>query len=198
MRIVPDKKEVTKSALGYIVLTVIFLIAALFIRLIPTIDNELKLLRTVFLAVDFGLIGIIWLIGFPLRLLYLKRLSYYVEPAGISIHKGILTKTQQNIPYQKITDFKLVRSPFDRIFGMASIQIQTAGQSTVPYEGVLLGLTQWEDLLANLRSRLKKSHGDMETPDLPTPESLSVEAEKDILHAILSELKAIRNILENK
>lgn len=196
MHIVPDKKEVTKLALGYIVLTVIFLIAALFIRLIPT-DNELKLLRTVFLAVDFGLIGIIWLIGFPLRLLYLKGLSYYIEPACISIHKGILTKTQQNIPYQKITDFKLVRSPFDRILGIASIQIQTAGQSTVPYEGVLRGLTQCENLLANLRSRLKKLRGDMETPDLPTPEE-ALSAEKDILQAILGELKAIRNILENK
>lgn len=58
-------------------------------------------------------------------------------------------------------------------------------------------MTQCEDLLANLRSRLKKLHGDMETPDLPTPEE-ALSAEKDILQAILGELKAIRNILENK
>ena len=187
MHIIPDKKAVVKSALGCLVVTAIFMVTAVFISLIPESDNVL--------AFGFGFIGIMWLIGFPLRVLWLNSLGYDIESTEISIHKGILTKTQQNIPYQKITDFMLVRSPFDRILGIASIQVQTAGQAAKSYEGVLLGLTEWDRLLGDLRAKLKALGGDTNAPGEPAHES---PAEKEVLQAILSELKAIRTILETK
>ena len=57
-----------------------------------------------------------------------------------------MTKIQQNIPYRAITDYILHRSIYDRMLGLASIRIQTAGQIQTPtgYEGNLAGLPNWD------------------------------------------------------
>jgi putative membrane protein len=110
----------------------------------------------------------------------------------VSIHKGILTKTVQNIPFRAITDFALVRTLYDRALGIGAIKIQTAGksmQSGSQYEGSLSGLLDYESLHADLRSRIRKLH--------PASDSVTaVEAPKqeagNTLEEILKEVKEIR------
>ena len=92
--------------------------------------------------------------------LWIKNLAYVIEEDRITVHKGILTKIQQNIPYRAITDFMLHRSLHDRFLGIGAIRIQTAGQTQTMtgYEGQLAGLVQWNDLLQQLREKVKKLH----------------------------------------
>lgn len=90
------------------------------------------------------------------------------------------------------------RSLYDRFLSIGSIRIQTAGQSRTAtgYEGQLSGLVQWEELHQKLRSKLKMLHpGANETSIAAHVSSLSSD---DKLQQILEELKAIRNVLENK
>ena len=85
---------------------------------------------------------LMWVISYPIIHLWIKNLTYIVQNDRVTIQSGMLTKKEQNIPYRSITDFVLKRGPFDRLLGIGTIQIQTAGQSTTAtgYEGCLSGL----------------------------------------------------------
>jgi putative membrane protein len=145
-----------------------------------------------------GLILLTWIIAVPIMILWIKNLSYYIEDERITIYKGILNKTQQNIPYRAVTDFLLRRSLFDRFLGIGAIRIQTAGQSHAGngYEGNLLGLVEYDDLHKQLRTKIKNLH--------PLSESIGVAEDatplshQDKLHQILEELREIRKVLEKK
>ncbi|MBU1097444.1 MAG: PH domain-containing protein [Bacteroidetes bacterium] len=135
------------------------------------------------------------IIALPISILWINNLNYSIDLERISIHKGIITKIQQNIPYYAITDFILQRSLFDRFLGIASIRIQTAGQSTTPtgYEGNLAGIKEWNQLLNELRARLnKESANTIKTNDM------SINSSDDKLSDIISELKEIKELLRKR
>ena len=129
-------------------------------------------------------------------ILWINNLEYLIKDERVMIYKGILTKIQKNIPYRAITDFVLHRSLYDRFLGIASIRIQTAGQSqsATGFEGNMAGLLEWDSLHKDLRGKLKKLHPVSES--LGTREMLKPTGEQDVQQEILSELKAIRKALE--
>jgi len=141
-----------------------------------------------------GIISIMWTIFLPLIHLWIKNLSYFIRNDRITIQSGILTKKEHNIPFRSITDFVLVRGPFDRILGIGSIKIQTAGQSTstTGYEGNLSGLLDYEALHADLRGKLKNLHPISES----TTSEPIMKSGEIILIQILEELKNIRKNTE--
>lgn len=125
-------------------------------------------------------------------------LSYSYDNERITILKGILTKKQQNIPFRAITDFQLKRSLYDRLLGIGSIMIQTAGQgvqSATGYEGQLNGLLEWEPIYQHLRQTMlafDKANREMDTP-------ISGEAtENNFQRAVLNELREIRKMLKDR
>ena len=90
----------------------------------------------------------------------------------------------------------MVRSLFDRILGIASIQIQTAGQSVnnaAGYEGVILGLAEWDSILTDLRAKLKSATRiDTSAVNITSEPDL----ETNVQDKILGELVRIRKALE--
>ncbi|MDH3248406.1 MAG: PH domain-containing protein [Acidimicrobiia bacterium] len=183
----PDRRWRTKQYLVLATITAITAIAAgaLHLILVLTLDesdrDDLGLLI-------WGIVGAValatWLITVPIIVLWHKNLAYEIERRRIMIRKGILTRTQQNIPLDMVTDFRLQRSLYDRALGIGSIQIQTAGQgvSATGYEGKLAGLEDWRDLHEDLRGRIRGSG------------ALS----SDIgLGDILDEMREIRRVLES-
>ena len=136
-----------------------------------------------------------WIISYPLIKLWIKNLSYIIREERVTIHKGILTKTQQNIPYRSVTDFILERSLFDRILGIGSIKIQTAGQSQSPtgYEGNLEGFLEYEKLHTQLREKIGLLHPISESLTTKEPDTKSTG---QLLEQILVELNAIRKNTE--
>jgi len=200
MEIKPDKKLLTKQWLVLLTISVFLLFIAIPLPfLIPLEEGETSSQVAIILwPITIGIILLLWVISAPIITLWIKNLAYYLEDDRITICKGILTKKQQNIPYRAITDFILHRSLYDRFLSIGSIRIQTAGQSQTAtgYEGQLSGLVQWEDLHQQLRSKLKKLHPIAEATAVA--ESDSILSSDDKLQQILEELKAIRNVLENK
>jgi putative membrane protein len=145
--------------------------------------------------VFIGLVILMWIIAYPIIHLWIKNLTYIIYDDRVTIHKGILTKTQQNIPFRAITDFALERSIFDRLLGIGAIKIQTAGQSKSPtgYEGKLSGLIDYDDLHTDLREKLHHLHPRSASLTTTEPEKGS---DTDILMQILTELKGIRRNLD--
>jgi uncharacterized membrane protein YdbT with pleckstrin-like domain len=112
----------------------------------------------------------------------------------VTIHKGIITKTKQNIPFRAVTDFILQRSLYDRILGIGSIKVQTAGQSqtNTAYEGNLVGLLDYDRLHDELREKIKVLHP-ISSENLQ-PKTTGIDGE--VLEDILAELKQINRNLE--
>lgn len=191
----PDKKYFTKC--NWILFTTsvsLILSAAVAHLVLYLVDPDPEAVKIIWL-IAIGAIFLMWIISYPIIQLWLKNLEYIILPDRVTIHKGILTKTRQNIPFRSITDFILVRTIFDRILGIGSVKIQTAGQSKTAsgYEGSLVGLLDYDSILNTLRKTLQSLH--------PTSESVTTaepmeQSDSKILIQILDELKQIRKNTE--
>lgn len=196
MEIKPNKKLLAKQ--WYILLTISFLVLIVGLILQLTIPLDPKItssqVASILWPIILGVILLMWLISAPLVSLWIKNLTFYIEDERVTIHKGIISKIKQNVPYRAITDFQLHRSLYDRFLGIASIKIQTAGQSPTAtgYEAKLSGITDWDNLLEMLRAKVKMlypSSSDMIN-------NYEVETDQNILKEILLELKEIRKQLK--
>ena len=190
----PDKKYYTAQLLILSILSRIIIIGSIVINLFiyheEGPDSEGII---VIWLICLGLISAMWIVSLPLIHLWIKNLSYFIRDDRITIQSGILTKKEKNIPYRSITDFVLVRGPFDRILGIGTIKVQTAGQSAEGYEGNLSGLLDYEPLHADLREKLKFLHPISESATTSEPIK---QTNDSVLIQILEELKEIRKNTE--
>ncbi len=191
----PDKKLFTKTVWVLLTVSAFILLGVSIVHLIIYIASGDPNAPPVIWLIAAIAVTVMWLIACPIAQLWIRNLAYVIQEDRITIQKGILTKTQQNIPYRSITDFILQRSLYDRILGIGSVRIQTAGQSQSPsgYEGNMAGLIQYERLHDQLRGKLQLLH--------PTSESLTTQepvqkSTEQILEQMLQELKAIRENTE--
>jgi uncharacterized membrane protein YdbT with pleckstrin-like domain len=198
MEIKPDKKLLTKQ--WYILLTISFFIVlfAVLLQILIPISPEVTSgqAAAILWPITLGVIILLWIISAPIIILWINNLGYYIDEDRITIHKGILSKIKQNVPYRAITDFQLHRSLYDRALGIGSIRIQTAGQrpSATGYEANLAGLVGWEELLEQLRGKVKKLYPQA----LASTKESSGLTEKEILNGVLEELREIRKLLARR
>ncbi|MFO7896421.1 MAG: PH domain-containing protein [Candidatus Cloacimonadales bacterium] len=179
MNLKPSNKAITKVYLAYLVVLTFTIIGALILHFAT---QEPKIIWSLALAINL----LLWIIPLPLTILWIKKLAYEIKPKNVTIYQGIISKTEQNINFSKITDFQLHRSLFDRWLNIASIRIQTAGQAannTSGYEGVLIGLENWQEIYPDLKDKIND-----EKPENSEPTNSTEE--------ILVELKLIRQLLE--
>ncbi len=194
----PDRKLLTKQFYVLITISVFHLILGTLLQiLIPLGKATAEQVAIIVWPIILGLLVLMWIISVPIIFLWVKNLEYFIEEERIRIHKGILTKIQQNIPYRAVTDFQLHRSLYDRFLGISSIRIQTAGQTQSPtgYEGNIAGMINWDNLMMELRTRLKRFHGEA-IEDTNLEKEASVQ--KDVFEKMLIELQNIRKVLEQR
>ncbi len=188
----PDRKYLIKGIWIFVTISaVLALLVAIVHLIVYLVDGDMQAAVILWIVI-LSIILALWVIGYPILYLWYKNLEYRVYEDRVSIHKGILTKTQQNIPFRAITDFALVRTLYDRFLDIGSIKIQTAGKhisSGSQYEGNLAGLINYEQLHTELREKVKKLHPVSET--VTTRES-EKPADTDLWQEMLKELKEIR------
>ena len=187
----PDRKYFIKSLLILLTISVFVFVTVSIIHLIIYLTDGEPGVPLILWLVSVGSVLIMWIVSYPIIKLWIKNLSYTIRGDRVTIQKGILTKTQQNIPYRSVTDFILQRSLYDRFLGIGSIKIQTAGQTQSPsgYEGNIAGLIEYEKWHHQLREKVKSLHPVSEslTTSEPVPKSTT-----QLLEHILVELKEIR------
>ena len=191
----PDKKFFTKTAWIFLTISAFILLGVSIVHLIIHVAGGDPDAPPVIWLITGICLLVMWLVAYPIARVWIKNLAYVIQEDRITVHKGILTKTQQNIPYRAITDFILQRSLYDRILGIGAIRIQTAGQSqpTSGYEGNMAGLLEYERLHNELRDKLRLLHPISES--LTTKEPVQRSAEQ-IFEEMLQELKAIKTNTE--
>ncbi|UCH11173.1 MAG: PH domain-containing protein [Fidelibacterota bacterium] len=195
MTLQPDRKLLTKYTLILWTITGATVLTAALIHLLIHLLHGDPLAAQIIWIISAASLLVMWVTAWPLLRLWVNNLAYVILDDRITIHKGILTKTKQNIPYRSVTDFILQRTIYDRLLGIGSVKIQTAGQSHSPtgYEGHLAGLIEYDATLHDLRERLKILHP---IGEAATTRESAAPADTSLLEQILAELRAIRQHLE--
>lgn len=122
-----------------------------------------------------------------------RHLSYGLDSDAVLLNKGVFWKRRTTVPYSKITNIDITQGPVERSFGLSKIHVQTAGlsgSSNPQAELVLRGITDPEELKAEIMSQIRNKVGTPATAVEEKPESA------DVLQSILEELKAIRQSVQ--
>lgn len=82
------------------------------------------------------ILNLVWLIpAMILTPLYVRSIEYSVIGESgetmpeVYVKKGILQITRKHVPFRTITNISTTAGPFDRIFGIGNVNIETAGYS---------------------------------------------------------------------
>ena len=181
-----------------ILVTVVALLIALGIMLlgaIISIDNHrpggIVVSLVIGLLVTVGWLGALLLTG-P----YYRSLSYEVQDDEVIVHAGIWTKSVKHVPYRTVTNLVVKRDVVDRMLGIGTLNIQTAGMSgQTGVEESLAGLTDVQSVYDTVAQELRRFRGGM-APTQTEIEEMPISASPDALDAILAEVQAIRQVLE--
>lgn len=154
-------------------------------------------LRTaaILLAVTFGLNVLWWVPAIILVEPYYRSLSYEIQDDQVVMRVGLATKSVKHVPYRTVTNITVKQDLIDRMLGLGTLEIQTAGMSgTNTAEQSLAGLEDAQQVYEIVAARLRQFRGAMS----PTAaEEIDSPAGSDaILGEILSELRAIRQKME--
>jgi membrane protein YdbS with pleckstrin-like domain len=170
--------------------------------------SAVELIVKWFKPISFWTIGLnlIWLI--PTLLLfpfYYRSIEYSVKAESgetmpeIYVKKGVITITRKHVPFRTITNISSNAGPFDRLFGIGSVQIETAGfsgsQQTGPEEKIE-GIVFYEEVRDFILNELRK----FKTPysigvELSKPREEQVPQEPGLDDEILITLREIRDLL---
>lgn len=96
---------------------------------------------------------ILLLLVYAVGSLYRSRFRWELRPDEVRIWRGILFKKRVTVPYSRIQNVNVVRGPLLDMFGLARVELQTAGHSAESWrpEGYLIGVAgaeEWADAIA--------------------------------------------------
>jgi membrane protein YdbS with pleckstrin-like domain len=109
------------------------------------------------------LINLAWLI--PALLVippYYRSLQYEIHDDEVIMRAGVITKTVKHVPLRTVTNLEVKQGPFDRLFGIGTLNIQTAGMGgTSAAEESLGGLRNFQEVYDQVAAALRRYRGAM-------------------------------------
>jgi hypothetical protein len=153
--------------------------------------------------VKWGLIlNLVWLIpiliGIPY---YVRSIEYSVKAETgeampeVYVKKGIFTISRNHVPFRTITNISSKAGVFDRLFGIGSVHVETAGYSGQDQRGpeeILEGIMFYEEVRDYILAELRKVRGPyVTTTELPFRENKGIGSEE-----LLKTLQEIRDLLK--
>jgi len=91
-----------------------------------------------FTILYIGITGIFVLLNmlvYLYEMLFWKSFTYRISSQYIRIHSGVFTKSKTTIPFSRIQNINIAQGVFDRIFGLHTVKIETAGKSAGQQQG---------------------------------------------------------------
>ncbi|MBN2156695.1 MAG: PH domain-containing protein [Candidatus Lokiarchaeota archaeon] len=75
------------------------------------------------------------LIVYVYEIAFWKSFTYRISTQYIRINSGVFTKSKTTIPFSRIQNINIAQGVFDRIFGLHTVKIETAGKSAGQQQG---------------------------------------------------------------
>jgi uncharacterized membrane protein YdbT with pleckstrin-like domain len=195
----PDRKYLAKLRVVITLVAMLILAGGVLLGLGLSLDRSIGLgSGLIVIAVTFVLDVLWWGPALILTGPYYDSLSYEVQDDEVIVHVGIWTKSVKHVPYRTVTNLQVKRDILDRwFFNLGTLNIQTAGMSgQTGAEESLVGLPNVQEVYELVATELRRFRGGM-TPTATDVEPESVEGAPPTLAAILEEVRAIRQALEN-
>ncbi len=126
-----------------------------------TLPLNLFLLLLGFVLIFVGMVPIfvVTLIVGVYMVKYVKTFSYRLTNNHVEVKHGVFTKEKNMIPYSRIQNINVVNGIFDRLFGVFTLKIETAGTSGTEQktaEGHIPGVKNPQEFEAQLKQLLDK------------------------------------------
>ena len=173
--------------------------------------NAATVIDTYFLPVNLWILGInlIWflpaLIAIPP---YIRSIEYSVKAESgdvmpeIYSKRGIITITRKHVPFRTITNISSRAGPFDRLFKIGSVHIETAGYSGANQKGPeekISGIVFYEEVRDFILKELRKfKEPYVIGTEVVHPTEETVPRMEGLDDEILITLREIRDILKNR
>ncbi|MBT4482192.1 MAG: PH domain-containing protein [Candidatus Latescibacteria bacterium] len=145
----------------------------------------------------FGIILTIFLLIMALIALWIpaffKTLEYCIESEAVKLNRGVFWKKRITVPFNKITNVDVSQGPLQRMFGLGTIHVQTAGAGGAQGAQAELRMTGVKDF-DGLKDVIMG--GVRGFSSLQFEKTTADTSDPDILINILEELRAIRRVLD--
>jgi len=125
--------------------------------------------------------------------MYYRSIAYCLTEDEITWQRGVWFRKTGIVPYSRITNVDIVQGPLMRFFGISSLKIQTAGYSTQTQSEIKIEGSTEPKALRDLIMGYVRGTTTIDTGDRPAERKSAATTEDEIL----TELRAIRNLLEN-
>ncbi|MCY3410709.1 MAG: PH domain-containing protein [Candidatus Heimdallarchaeota archaeon] len=131
-------------------------------------------------------------LAYWLMRMYYGSIWYQITETEVIVSKGIITKTLKIVPFRTITNLDIARGPFDRIFGISTLNIHTAGQTTVVAEERLVGLMTAEEIKETILERIRL----LNPPEFISTQTGTVNSNPDLTE-LIDEFRDINQKIRN-
>jgi len=121
--------------------------------------------------------------------------TYELTENEFIIRQGVITRLTTVIPYNRIQNINTSRTLLERLLGLASLQIETAGTNPSASEAVLPGVSKKDELISEITQKvefIKK----IKVNDGSNGGQLA-KSELEVLGEILKELQALNKYISN-
>lgn len=127
---------------------------------------------------------------------YYQSLAYEIHDDEIIVYSGFLNKSVKHVNFRNVTNMELKRTLLDRLLGIGSLSIQTAGSGSVIPEEKLAGLDNVQEVYQYLAQHLRAYRSE-EQPVRNSQTGVDALDNRQISIQILRELRAIRTLLSS-
>ena len=173
--------------------------------------SAIQLINDWFLPVGLwtAVINLVWLVPALVAIpRYFRSIEYSVKAESgdtmpeIYSKRGIVTITRKHLPFRTITNISSRTGPFDRLFKIGSVQIETAGYSGPSQKGPeekISGIVFYEEVRDFILKELRKFKEPYVTgTEVVLPTEQPVPKMEGLDDEILITLREIRDLLSNR
>ena len=157
-------------------------------------DSEWVFLINV-LYISLSILAVI--IGIIISYIYKNSMEFLIYSNEVVVRKGVLNKTEKHVPYRTITNISSRYGIIDRLFGIGTVEIETAGKSgsSIGPEEKIEGIPNFLEVRDIILEELRKFRSQYATG---TEITEIMASDSDIPGEILNELRAIKKLLSDQ
>lgn len=188
--ILPDRAYLTKLYLNTLLVFLAFVLPWILLGLVPELGQTYVII--------FLVVNVVWMVPTFALLLprYYQSIRYELREDEIVVVKGIVTRSVKVIPYRAITNLHLARGPVDRLLGLGTLKVQTAGLGgqSGP-EAALSGLRDYDAVYELIREALRRYRW---TTGAITTEPAPATDQGEMLRQLLQEVREIKELIRSR
>ena len=188
----PDEKFKTKMFITLTLIAVAILVGFALMFGLIALDRTARGAGLVIAFLVCAGLDVLWYVpGMILVIPYYNSLKYEIHEDEVIVNAGVITKSVKHVPFRTITNVSTRRGVLDRMLGLGSLHIQTAGasDSSGRPEESLAGMENVQEVYELVAKELRRFRSGM----APTAADTNGETgNEETLAAILEEVKAIR------